>query len=72
MKTITFDYNDFNRTTSRDADTRRHGTAEIRNAAGGGVYIFGDLGCGKTRDNPRDALLAYLGGPELLSHRIYD
>ncbi len=70
--TVTFDYEDFNTTTRRDADTRKHGTAEVREATGGGVYIFGSFGCGKTRDTVSEALVAYLGGRQLLAHRVYN
>tara|TARA_R110000868_G_scaffold168140_1_gene402725 strand:+ start:903 stop:1127 length:225 start_codon:yes stop_codon:yes gene_type:complete len=74
MRTIqvTFDYKDFNTSTRRDTDTRRHALAEVREASGGGVYIWGSLGCGKTRDNVREALIAYLGGRQLLAHRVFD
>ena len=69
---VTFDYEDFNSSTRRDADTRRHDMAEVKPAAGGGVYIWGSLGCGKTKDNIREALLAYLGGRHLLAYRVWD
>lgn len=74
MKTVqvTFDYEDFNTSTRRDTDVRRHGMAEVKQAAGGGVYVWGSLGCGKTRDNVGDALNAYLGGRTLLAYRIWD
>ena len=69
---VTFDYEDFNMSTRRDTDCRRHGVADVRKAAEGGVYIYGDMGCGKTRPTVGEALIAYLGGRRLLSHRIYD
>lgn len=73
MKTqVTFSYEDFNNSTRRDTDTRKHDMAEVREASGGGVYIWGALGCGKTRDNVGDALVAYLGGRTLLSYRIWN
>lgn len=73
MTTVTFDYNDFNTTTNRNADCRKHGTAEIRtDAFGDGVYIFGQMGCGKTRRDIGEAIRAYLGGRELLSYRVFD
>ena len=69
---VTFDYEDFNTSTRRDTDTRKHGVAEVREDSAGGFYIYGDMGCGKTRNNVSDALTAYLGGRRLLAHRIYD
>ena len=69
---VDFDYEDFNTTTRRDTDTRKHGLAEIRQDASGGVYIYGALGCGKTRETVQDALIAYLGGRELLRYRVWD
>jgi len=69
---VSFDYEDFNTTTRRDADTRKHGVAEVRESTEGGVYIYGNMGCGKTRPTVSEALIAYLGGRRLLSHRIYD
>lgn len=69
---VTFDYEDFNTSTRRDTDTRKHGMADIRHAAEGGVYIYGDMGCGKTRSTVSEALIAYLGGRRLLAHRIFD
>ena len=69
---VDFDYEDFNTTTRRDTDTRKHGLAEIRQDASGGVYIYGALGCGKTRDTVQEALIAYLGGRVLLRHRVWD
>lgn len=74
---VTFDYEDFNTSTRRDTDTRKHGVAEVRAATeidgqGGGVYIWGTLGCGKVRATVSEALTAYLGGRRLLAHRIYD
>lgn len=69
---VTFDYEDFNTSTRRNTDTRKHDMAEVREASGGGVYIWGSLGCGKTRDTVRDALIAYLGGRSLLAHRVFD
>jgi hypothetical protein len=71
--TITFDYEDFNTTTSRSHDTRSHGTATVHtDAFGEGVYIMGKMGCGKTRQEVRDALVAYLGGRRLLSFRVFN
>ena len=74
MKTVqvTFDYEDFNTSTRRDTDMRRHGMAEVKQATGGGVYVWGSLGCGKTRDSVGDALNEYLGGRTLLAYRIWD
>lgn len=69
---VTFDYEDFNTSTRRDTDVRRHGMAEVCKSTEGGVYIWGDLGCGKTRSNVGDALVAYLGGRILLAYRIFD
>lgn len=68
---VTFDYEDFNTSTRRDTDTRKHDMAEVRSTEGG-VYIYGALGCGKTRSNVGDALIAYLGGRRLLAHRVFD
>jgi DNA replication protein DnaC len=70
-KQVTFDFEDFNTSTRRDTDTRKHGIAEIRNTDDG-VYIYGSMGCGKTRANVGDALTAYLGGRTLLAYRIWD
>jgi hypothetical protein len=73
MKTqVTFDYEDFNTSTRRDTDCRKHGIADVCKASEGGVYIYGHLGCGKTRPNVREALIAYLGGRCLLAHRVFD
>jgi len=69
---VTFDYEDFNTSTRRDTDCRKHGMAEICQAAEGGVYIYGDMGCGKTRPTVSEALIAYLGGRRLLAHRVFD
>ena len=69
--TVTFDYEDFNTTTRRDADMRRHDSADVHRCAEG-VYIYGNLGCGKTRVNVHEALIAYLGGRRLLAHRVFD
>ena len=60
---VTFDYRAF------DASAAQ-ASAEIREDIAGGVYIFGALGCGKTRETVKDALIAYLGGRELIAHRI--
>lgn len=68
---VDFDYEDFNTTTSQ-IDTRKHGLAEVRQDATGGVYIYGDLGCGKTRETVQEALRSYLGGRMLLRHRVWD
>jgi hypothetical protein len=73
MKTqVTFDYEDFNTSTRRDTDTRKHGIADVCKASEGGVYIYGSMGCGKTRPTIREALIAYLGGRNLLAHRVFD
>lgn len=73
MKTIkvTFDYEDFNTSTRRDTDVRRHDIAEVKSTEGG-VYIWGSLGCGKTRSNVGDALVAYLSGRTLLAYRVWN
>ena len=70
-KTITFDYNDFNTSTRRNADVRKHGDAIVKKDVAGGVYISGPLGCGKTCADTHAALIAYLGGRELLAHRLF-
>lgn len=72
IATITFDYEDFNNTTHRSTDMRRHGTAELHQDIGGGRYVNGDMGCGKTRESVSDALKEYLGGRTLLGFRIYE
>ena len=69
---VTFDYEDFNTSTRRDTDVRRHGIAKVCKDSEGKMYIFGDLGCGKSRDDVGDALIAYLGGRQLLAYRVYD
>jgi DNA replication protein DnaC len=71
--TVTFDYEDFNTSTRRTADCRKHGVAEIRHDAfGEGVFISGSLGCGKTRKDVGEALKEYLGGRRLLAWCIFD
>lgn len=70
MATINFTYNDFNLTTRRNADTKKHGTAEVRQDTDGNVYLHGSLGCGKSRSTVREALVEYLGGRELLQHEV--
>ena len=73
MTTVTFDYLEFPTSTRRDEDTRRHGTADVRTDALSGLfYVYGSLGCSKSRPTVREALIAYLGGRELLAHRVYD
>ena len=62
-KQISFEFSNF------DASAAQ-ASAEIREDIAGGVYIFGALGCGKTRETVKDALQAYLGGRELIAHRI--
>ncbi len=69
---VTFDYEDFNTSTRRDTDCRRHGIAKVCKSTEGGVYIYGDMGCGKTRPTIGEALIAYLGGRVLLAFRIYN
>jgi len=71
MQTIvTFDYEDFNTTTRRNHDTRKHGTATVHKDPDGGVYLFGDLGCSKTKEDVRNALIDLLGGRRLLWHSV--
>jgi hypothetical protein len=62
---ITFDYNDF------DNGTRR-GETRVYSDVAGGVYLYGPLGCSKTRPSIREALIDLLGGRELLSFRVFD
>jgi len=70
---VTFDYEDFNTSTRRDADCRKHGMAEIRqDAFGDGVFIVGSFGCGKCRKDVGEALKEYLGGRRLLAYRVFD
>lgn len=70
MATVNFTYNDFNNTTRRNADTRKHDTAEIRQDIDGNVFIRGSLGRGKSRPTIHEALVEYLGGRELLQHEV--
>jgi hypothetical protein len=69
---VTFDYNNFDNGTRRDADTRRHSDARVYSDVAGGVYLYGPLGCSKTRPTIREALIDLLGGRELLSFRVFD
>lgn len=69
---ITFDYEDFNFTTNRNHDTRKHGNAEVKNSLNGEYYIYGAFGCGKIRPTIQEALKEYLGGRRLLAHKIFD
>jgi hypothetical protein len=68
---VTFDYNDFNNSTRRDTDCRKHGIATVRHDDLG-FYIVGDMGCGKNGATVADALRHYLGGRELLAYSIHD
>lgn len=60
---VTFEYRDFDGQ-RKHADAKSHA-----DAFGEGFYIMGKLGCGKTRPTVREALIAYLGGRELVCHQ---
>lgn len=49
-----------------DGQQKQH-AVEVREAAGGGVYLWGPCGCGKTRDTADAAAREYLGGRTLVS-----
>lgn len=72
MTTVAFDYNDFNPTTSRSHDCRKHGIADLRRDHDGLFYVHGSLGCGKIRPTIHEAMREYLGGRELLAYRVFD
>ena len=58
---VTFEFYDFN-------GQRKHESAKVEHRTEG-VYCFGRLGCGKTKPTVREAVLAYLGGRELICHQ---
>jgi len=70
--TVQFLYHDFNRSTHLNADTRRHGVASVRTDPAGGVYLWGEFGCSKTRATVQDALHDYLGGRELIQWQEFE
>ncbi len=63
---ISFD--DFNTSTRRGPGLRKHETVQVRADVDGGVYVRGLFGCGKTKENVRDAIDAYLGGRDLICY----
>lgn len=69
---IDFSCENFNTTTNRSYVRMFYGSAELRTASDGLVCVFGSLGCGKMCENAHDALIAYLGGRRLISHRVND
>ena len=71
MNTVTFDYNDFNTTTSRSNTTRKHGSAYVVKTVDG-IAIKGDMGYSKIRNSVHEAMREYLGGRELISFRVFD
>jgi len=71
-KTVDFSYEEFNTTTRRDANTRAHGRATIKQDPDGGLYLVGSLGCSKTRPDIQQALHAYLGGRQLICWSVND
>jgi hypothetical protein len=71
MIAVTFDYNDFNTTTRRDFDTRKHGSAYVIKTIDG-IAIKGDMGYSKIRESVQEALKEYLGGRQLLAFRVFD
>jgi hypothetical protein len=70
-KVVTFDYEDFNTSTRRSKDCRKHGDVEVRNDIDGSVYVVGSMGCSKSRPDVHDALVDYLGGRQLLAYRCF-
>ena len=62
---ITFEYNNFDNETNR-------GETWVYSDVAGGVYLYGPLGCSKTRPSIREALIDLLGGRELLSFRVLE
>ena len=66
MATVNISFDDFNTSTHRSTDTRRHETAQLRRDINGGWYVMGAMGCGKTRAEIVDAVKDYLGGSRLI------
>lgn len=61
---VTFTFRDF-------SGQSRHGDARVEHRDDG-MHVVGSFGCGKTRNDVRDALKAYLGGRELVSHQYHN
>jgi len=61
-KTVTFTY--------LSSDGRREGEARIKNDPDGGIYLFGELGCGKTCSTIQKALQAYVGFREVFEYSV--